>query len=206
MSDPVVANVIVGGATVWYAPEGEAKPDDTTVGYGAAWGGNWKRVGYTKAPVAVAYESSEMEVEVEEVTGPIDRLLTSETGRIETMLAEIAGEYIALATGQDPATAVTTTAAGASQVGFDEVGIGGTAFLEKFAWGFEGRRPDANGNVLPIRFFVHRATAQMNGTLEFSNKSGNYPGIPLQVKALIDDSQAVGQKLFQIQIMTAPAT
>lgn len=206
MSTPVVTNIIVGGATVWYAPYGEATPDETTVEYGDVWGGNWDRVGFTKAPLTMAYETSEMEVEVEEETGPLDRLRTSEKATLETVLAELSPEYIALASGQDPTTAVTTTAAGAAQRGFSEVGMGTGSALQKFAWGFEGRYQDSAGAFFPVRVFIWKATTEMGGALEFSNKSGNYPGIPLKVKALADPTQAAGEKLFKFQLITAEIT
>ena len=45
MTTPVVADLIVGPARVFYAPVGEALPDESSIGYGDAWGGNWTEVG-----------------------------------------------------------------------------------------------------------------------------------------------------------------
>ena len=53
MATPVVANILKTGAVLWNVPTGETVPDETSVAVGAAWGGNWARVGYTKEPLAL---------------------------------------------------------------------------------------------------------------------------------------------------------
>ena len=73
MANPVVAQIIKSGAWLYNAPTGEANPDETSVAYGAAWGGNWVRTGYTKVALTADYESEEMDVEVEEELGPVRR-------------------------------------------------------------------------------------------------------------------------------------
>lgn len=206
MGDPVVANILKTGAILWYAPVGEAVPDENTVNYGDAWGGNWARVGFTKAPLTMMYEAEEAEVMVEEHLGPLDGFKVGEQLNLETMLAEMAAQYLALATGQDPDTDVTTTAAGVGQVGLEEVSVGDSSVIEKFAWGFEGLFVDANGNQLPVRVFVWKGSAKLNGEMEFSQKSGETPGIPLQIKSYVDPGQAAGERLWKYQRVTAPAS
>lgn len=205
MADPVATNVIVGGAKLYFAPVGEAIPDETDIAFDEAWGGNWARVGYTKAPLTMIYEFDEMDVEVEEHLAAIERIKIAERLTLETTLAEFVGSYLALGAGVNPAD-VTTTPAGAAQVGFEEFGIGDQYVLDKYAVGFEGRYVNATGDSYPVRIFVHKATMRFNGNLEFSNRSGAYPGIPLQVKALADLTQAAGERLFKYQRVTAPAT
>jgi len=204
VANPVVGNVIKSGAKIWKAPVGEAKPDETTVVFGAAWGGNWARVGYTKAPLVVAYESEEFDIEVEEELAPINRWRVKENLRLETVLAELNATYLEMAAA-DPDT-VSTTAAAGSQRGYEEAGLGGTAELSAYAWGFEGQYIDSSGNDFPIRLFVHKGTAKLNGNLEFSQKGTDYAGIPIQIAALADTSQSAGQKLCLFQRVTAEAT
>lgn len=206
MGTPVVTNIISGGAVVYRAPVAETNPDESTIFYGAAWGGNWERIGFTKAPLTVAYSFDEAEIEVEEELSPIDRLRIKEMLTLETVLAELAAEYFALSLGQDPTTAVTSTAAGAGQRAYEEVLLGGNSEIKQYKWGFEARYVDSAGDEFPVRFFIHKGTAKLNGNLEFSQKSGDYPGIPLQINALADPSQSAGQKLFQFQRVTAKAT
>lgn len=203
MATPTVANIIKSGAVLWYAPVGEAVPDESTVEYGADWGGNWARVGYTKEALTVAYESEEAELSVEEELAPVARRRISEALTVETVLAELTATYLALATGDQDA--VTETAAGASQKAYEETGLGGVSDIQAYAWGIEGRFIDSSDNDQPIRMFIHKGTAILNGELEFSQKSDDYVGIPIQIKALADPSQSAGQKLALFQRVTAPA-
>lgn len=202
MGTPVVTNIITGGAWLYYAPVGEAIPDETSIDYGEAWGGNWARVGFTKAPLALSYEVEEMEVEVEEFIGPLKRIKTKEGFMLETTLAELTSAYLAFVFSSTAAT----TAAGASQRGFDEVKVGGEVFTDEYAWGFEGAYIDAAGVKFPVRAFFYKATAVMNGSLTFSKRNGEYTGIPIQIKALVDPTQTEGENMFHFQRVTAEAT
>jgi hypothetical protein len=186
------------------APSGEAKPDETTVAYGGDWSGNWERVGYTKEPLVMAYESEEFDVEVEEELAPIKRRRVKETMTLETVLAELTAEYLQLAASNQDT--VSETAAGGAQKAYEETGLGGEAILTEKAWGFEGLYITSGGNDEPIRVFVHKGTAMVNGELEFSQKSTDYPGIPIQIKALCDTTQAAGQKLALFQRVTSETT
>lgn len=202
MADPVVANIVKSGAIVWSAPVGEALPDETLIAYGAVWGGNWTRMGFTKEPLSFAYEDERMEIEVEEVLAAVDQHRIKESVTFETVLAELTAEYLHLAAGGQGT--VTTTPAGSGQKGYEEVTFGDEAVIAKREWGFEGLFLDSAGTEQPIRVFVYRGTATLNGALEFSKKSDEYTGIPLQVRALADTEN--GNRLWTFQRVTAPAT
>lgn len=202
MGDPVATNIIVGGATLWNAPVAEAIPSRDSVDYGDDWGGNWERVGFTKAPLTMAYEPEEMDVEVEEALGAIKRVKIKESLMLETVLAEFTSDYLALVTGG----VATTAAAGASTVGYDQVDLGGEVFTPELQWGFEGTYINAAGVKFPVRIFVWKATTIMNGSLSFSNRNGEYPGIPIQIKALQDITKDAGQQLMRMVRVTAAAT
>ncbi len=204
MADPVVANIVKSKATIYVAPVGTAAPDETSVAYGVAWGGSWVRVGYTKDGVKVAYDSKEFEIEVEEVLAALARLRIGEALTLETMLSEMTGTYLQLAAGGQGT--LSTTPPGVGQAGYESWGIGGEVDITEKAWGFEARYKDSSGNEFPIRFFIHKATAKLNGALEFSQKSTNYSGIPLQIAALADTTQSVGAQLFSWYRVTAAAT
>lgn len=204
MGNPVVANVIKSGAILWYAPVGEAIPDETTIDFGTAWGGNWAKVGYTKTPLTFAYTSEEFDVEVEEELPPARRFRVKENLTLETVLAELIGAYLELSAGGQGTNVIT--AAGAGQDAYEEWTAGGIVELDEKQWGFEGMYLDSNGAEFPIRFFVWKGTAMINGALEFSQKSTDYTGIPIQIKALVDASKSAGQKLFKFQRVTAEKT
>lgn len=204
MGTPSVTNLIKTGAWVYVAPVGEPNPDETDVAYGAAWGGNWARIGFTKEALKMMYESEEFDQTVEEVLAPVKRHRTSEKAMLETVMAEVTAEYLQLAAGDQ--TSVTVVAAGASQDGYEETGLGGVVKLTEKKWGFEGLFVDSAAVDQPIRVFVHKATGKLNGALEFSKKTSDYTGIPLQVAALADTSQSAGEELLVWQRVTAEKT
>jgi hypothetical protein len=202
---PDVANLMKTKATVWYAPYGEVLPDETTVAAGADWGGNWARIGYTKAPLVIAYESEEFDLTVEEHLAAVARRKISHSARAETVLAEMTAAYLKLAEGG--VGVVETTAAGAAQVAYEEALIEDSAFLKPYIVGFEGNHYTDLDDALPFRLFFLRATLRFNGNLEFSQKSSEYSGIPLIISALADTAlEASPGALVRWQRVTAPAT
>jgi len=190
-------------AVLWVAPYGEAQPGETSVAAGASWGGNWVKVGWTKAPLEFLYAFEEHDFEIEQALAPLDRQKIGESAMLETVLSENTALNLAYASGGD-GDDVSSTSAGASQVAFDELEIGNDPYLEKWAVGFEGIKFDESENSLPVRYFFTRATININGGLTFSQKNDDYTGIPVQVKALADPSNNL--KLFKWQRVTAPAS
>lgn len=204
MGTPSVTNIVHSGAWIYVAPTGESNPDETSVAVGGAWGGNWERVGFTKAPFTSAYESEEFDIEVEEELAAVKRRRIKESLTWETVLAELTAEYLQLAASNQDT--VSETAAGASQDGYEETGLGGEAILTEKKWAVEMVHIDSAGLEQPIRIFMHKGTGKVNGALEFSKKASDYPGIAIQMKALADRSQSEGQKLMLWQRVTAEKT
>lgn len=198
-----IADVLKSKAVVWIAPAGEARPDETSVAAGAAWGGNWVKVGWTKEPLTMLYEYETHQFHVEQILAAIDEQKTSESLALETVLSEATALNLDYLSGGD-GTNVTTTAAGASQVGYEELDIGDNPVLEKWAVGFEGINYDETDGALPVRIFIDRATVKINGELEFSQKNDDYTGIPLQVFGLANTASS--NRLFTWQRVTAAAT
>lgn len=193
-------DILIGPATVWYAPVGEALPDPNSVAYGEAWGGNWAQIAMTKEPVKANREVSTFDVFIEQSTLPVKRGVTEEKVVFETVLAEFTASHLSL--GMEGT--VTTTPAAAAQVGMEEVEGGGQATLTERAWGIEASYRTDTGAVFPARLFVYRGTAVLNGELEFAK--GNSTGIPLRIETLGDLTKAVGKQLWKIQKVTAAAT
>ena len=194
-----VADVIAGPVTLWKAPVGEDPPADTVVA-GADWGGNWEKVGYTEAPLSSNYDFTELELKVEQELAIMKRRKTGESLIMETVLLELTAKKLAIVT----SGTANSTAAAAAQVGKDELIVGGEYQIDEAAWGFEGIYTDASGNDFPVRSFVWKATAKLNATQEYSSTA--WVGIPIQIKALVDLSKAVGQKLWKWQRVTAAVT
>lgn len=198
MANPVAANILKSKAILYIAPAGEALPDETTIDVDEAWGGNWARVGFTKTPTVLAIEEEQFGIEVQELLNAIDRVAIKQSARFETTLAEVTGEYLALLLGGTP----STTAAGAGQKGYEQLDVVSRFLLTKYIVGLEGSRLVA-GVAQPVRFFFPRCTLMVGGELEFSQKTSDYTGLPIQISALDNDA---GTAWFQMQRITAAAT
>jgi hypothetical protein len=179
MATPNVFNILKSEAVVWHAPVGEPFPDPAVIDAGEDWGGSWERIGATKAPVAAKYTTDEHSSEVEEFLGPVRRFRTKEELALETVMAELTGEYLGLA------VSAASVPAG-SGTPYEELIVGNDACLDEGAWGFEGILCGDLGADTPVRMFIPRATAKLNGDLKFSRRDDDYTGIPLQVNALAD--------------------
>ena len=197
-----IADILISPVNVYYAPVGEANPDETSIDFDEAWGGNWTNLGFTTAPLTMAYDSELFELEVEQITNPIKGQRTKETMEFETTLGELTAANLKLTLGST--STIATTAAGAGQKGYQEFGFGGEVNLPLYKFGFEGFTLDSNNNKLPLRIFVHTASFTMGGNLEFSKKAA--AGIPIKIRAWPDTAQAAGQLLAIFQKVTAVAT
>lgn len=195
-----VTDILITPARVYKAPTGEALPDESEISYGEAWGGSWVDVGYTLQAVTLAYNREIFSLMVEQVNGAVKRRVTDEVAIIETVLAESTPTNMALAIGGT----VTTTAAGAGQVAFQELKAGGLITLPELAWGIEGLYENAAGAQFPLRIFLYKATAILNGPLTFAKAAGL--GVPIQISGLNDTSKTAGEQMISIQRVTAVAT
>ena len=199
MSAPNAVNILRSNAVVWYAPEGETEPDETSVAAEAAWGGNWARIGYTAAPLTWTLNEERGLIAVEEELMPIDQFGMNLIPTFTTELAEVTADYLALLFGGT----VSTTAAGASQKGYEELDIDPTGLVVKYALGFEAVRL-VSGVAQPTRVFFRRATFKINGDLVYSKKTDTYVRVPIMVQAL--GGVAGGAAPIRFQRVTAAAT
>lgn len=194
-----VSDIIVTPALVYRAPYGTTVPADT-VAAGTAWGGSWVNQGYTNAPLSLLYEDEELDIMIEQALAPVGRVKTLENATFETVMAELTTGILAIATSGTS----TATAAAVGQPGKEELTLGGEAPLDIYAWGFEGQYVDEDGATFPVRVFVWRGTARLNGALEFSK--GAVVGTPIQIKALEDLTKTMGQRLFKVSKVLEPAS
>lgn len=197
-----VEDILVGPVSIWQAPVGEAPPDESSVAYGADWGGNWENLGYTAedTPLSWNRELERHEVGAQQTTTILKRSNVKETLTLETTLIELTGDNLALALDATN----TDTPAGSGQVGYSEVKGGGKFVPSVHTFGFEGYRVQADGAKLPVRLFVWRANITVGGALEFGKATTT--GTAIRLEALGDMSKPAGEELFSIQIVTAPAT
>jgi hypothetical protein len=195
-----ISDIIIAPATLLTAPVGTALPNANTIQVGGNWPAGWVKVGLTTAPISVNYMQDLIQIEIEQ-TGLVVRGQTAkEALTVETTLAELTGanlNYLVDGT-------LTTAAATVSLRGEEVVEAGGSFEVSERAWGFEGLFKQDGSIALPVRFFIYRANAILNGKLEFAKKAP--AGLPLQILALWDETKAAGRQLFQFQRVTAKQT
>lgn len=193
-------DIVVGYAKIWYAPTGEADPDETSVAYGADWGGNWTYLGDTLEPLTMATEVERLDIEIQQSTAPVKQNKIKEIFRLNTTMAEHTGTLLNLLFGGT----LTATAAGASQKGFDSLVFGGETDIDIYKWGFESLYKDASNNQHPIRYFFHKGSIALNGDVPFDK--GAPTGIPIQITILTDTTQSIGEQIGTTHIVKAAAT
>lgn len=186
-----VTDILLGSATVWYAPLGEELPNADVIGYGVAWGGNWTALGYTLTPLSCLLTYEEIEVMVPESAMPVKRKRVNERISLETTMAKLTGDALALVTG-----GVVSLSQPAGGLWREELEAG-NASPEERTWGFEGRYEADDGSVQPVRFQLYRATSTIGGAITFS-KAGA-AGIPLRVDGLGDVTRDAGKQGFKLQ-------
>ena len=200
MADPVVANLIKTGAALWYAPLGEALPDETSIGFGDDWSGNWARVGFTNAPLKLLYEDERHEINVEEHLAKVKDFRISEKATMETVLAEMETDYIGLLVDQT----TTATAGGASQKAFDALDVGGNVVVAQYAIGIEGFRFDTEATPVqqPVRAFFPIGSFRPNGEIEFSKRADSYVNIPIKIEGFADNANT--GRVLRWEVITGP--
>jgi len=194
-----VSDIIITPATVWYAPVATALPDETSVAYGAAWGGAWVSLGTTLEPVKLSFDKELLKLTIEQALSAVKMPVISEEAAIETVLAEMTAVNLALAMGGTS----TVTAAGAAQKGFFAIEAGGEPAATEYAWGFEGYSV-ISAVKQPIRLFFYKGVATLGGELEFAKAKAT--GINLHVDAIPDTTLALGKQLMVLHRVTAPAS
>lgn len=194
------SDILVSGAWLWYAPEDEANPDETTIDTGEDWGGNWEWLGLTTEPLAMAVETETFEVDVQQLSSPILQSITSETFTLTTTLAEQTAAILQLLDGGN----ITTTPAGAAQRGYTELKAGGRTVRTVYKVGFEVRHSLPDGTLLPLRLFFHRANFARGGDVPYGK--GEVAGIPIQITVLADEAQSTDEKIYVWQKITSLGT
>lgn len=194
-----VADILITPVQIYRAPVGETLPSSSTIDYLEAWGGNWTNMGYTLESLSMSRDVTEYELEIEQSTVPVKRIITKETVMLETVLAEQTAANIALT--MNGTSSSTAQASGVRPS--EQVVAGGDPELNYYAVGFEGFYQDTSNNVWPVRVFLYKCTISLNGALEFSKSKA--AGIPVQFKAVADTTQAVGSQILKWQKVTGAA-
>lgn len=195
------ADILLTGSKVWYGPVGEAFPDETSIAWNAAWGGNWVYAGPLAVPLTLSYSETRTDAEQQDALSSVKDWRTDERHMLRSELREVTGTGLALLMGATN----TDTAAGGSQKAYSRIVGGGEAIVTQYAVGFEGWRPDSDGTRQPIRLLYYKSSFMFDRGFTKS-KDGAPLSLPFMVKTFSDPSKAIGQQLFEWHIVTGPTT
>jgi hypothetical protein len=196
------ADILFGPGKIYRAPLAEADPDETTIDYDEAWGGNWTDMGdlLEGQPVTLSIVEEIVKVYTERSTAAKNAVRTRREMMVKTTFAEHSVANMAILLDGTAAT----TAAGASQKGFSDIPIHDLAEVQFYKWGIEGFRKDAAGNEQPVRWFLPKGYIRLAGDVAYAKQ--NPTGVPVEISLLGDSSQAATARLGKLQIVTAAAT
>ena len=195
-------DILIGPGRLYVAPTGEANPDETTVAYGTAWGGNWVDLGdiIEGSPVVLSISEDVTQVKTEQSTAPKNAVRTSREVMIRATLAEHSITNMAYVL---DGTA-SATAAGPAQKGYSDIPFGTNSDLDFYKFGIEALRKDSNDNNQPVRWFLHKGYFALAGDINYAKSDPT--GVPIEITLLGDGTQSAGEELGTLQIVTAAAT
>lgn len=197
MSDP--NNIILGYAKIWTAPYGTAFPA-ATIAYAASWGGAWTYLGDTLEPLTFGGDRATFQVEIQQSTSVIKEVITKDERNFKTVLAE----HSAANLNQLLLGTLVTTAPGSGTPGYYTIDFGGSAIPNILAVGFEALFQNAAGVQTPIRWMFYRGSILQDGDVVY-DKAG-VAGIPINIKAYVDTTQAAGKQLGRYQEVFSTGT
>ena len=189
-------NILIGYAKIWYAPVGEAFPDETGVAYGVAWGGNWAYLGDTTEPLTLAVDRTVFDVNIQQSNVPVKQSITQQTINLQTTLAEHTITALQLVFLGTPSSAASST----NQRAYSQLTFGGETAPALYAWGFEALYKTAANVSLPVRYLFYKGSLTLNGNIPFDK--GAVAGIPVQITVLADTTKAIGAQTGIIQQVT----
>tara|TARA_R110000868_G_scaffold27521_3_gene104319 strand:- start:956 stop:1552 length:597 start_codon:yes stop_codon:yes gene_type:complete len=193
-------DIVLGAGTLWYAPTATANPDETTVAYGAAWGGAWASLGDVLTPMVLSYADTRKAIKTQQSLGVIKEYRTDVAITLKTTLAEMTGANLALVLGG----ASADTAAGSAQKAFSALTVGNDVVVDTYKFGFETLRVDSTGASQPVRFFFHIGSIGPDGDMAFDKE--NETGVPVVITIYEDTSQSAGEQFMAVDIVTAAVT
>lgn len=143
MVAPNLTDVIVGAATMYWAPFGEATPGQgeplpaDSVALGGTWGGNWTYIGGTMEGVKFSKNPKTVDIRIEEQSTPADVVIDTQDISVLTSLSEESVTNMKLAYGGG---IITTQAPTGSLIGKQTLVL--SDILDLLSVGFEGVNPE----------------------------------------------------------------
>ena len=163
-------NVKVAAGTLYAAPLGTTEPTSCS----GAWGASWYPLGYTEQGSEFDFGPSVTPITVEEEYYPIRQAITSYTGKITFVLAELTQQSLTLAMNAGIGSSVVTSSQPTAPTGqfYQEPVNPGTEVRIMLGWGaeFEGA-----ADIIPDAFqrFVWRQCLQVGQVKRTFRKGAN---------------------------------
>jgi len=197
-----MGDVLLGPGHLWRAPIGTAVPDETTVAFGADWGGTWVDMGDFPegSPISLSLAEEVYKVYSEQITVALGVTRTRREALITGSLLE---HTVANMAALLQATAAVTPPGGA-QKGFSEIPFGGPPDVTLYKWGIEALRVDANNVNQPVRWFFHKGFMRMTGEIAYAKTKET--AIAFEIAILGDITLPNASNLGILQIVTSAAT
>lgn len=198
-----MGDVLIGPGKLYRAPVSTANPDESTVAFGAAWGGSWTNMGNFPegSPISIGMAEDVYKVYSEQLTSALAVSRTRRESMIKGSLLELSIANWAIAL---QGTATATAAAGGGQKGYSDIPFGSQADVTLYKWGIEALRIDTANVNQPIRWFFHKGFFRMTGEVAYAKTKES--AMAFEITILGDTTQSSGQELGILQIVTAAAT
>lgn len=194
---------ILGPGKLWRAPVATANPDESTVAFGASWGGSWVNMGDFPegSPIVFMLSDDIYEAYSEQQTVVQAITRTRRKGVLKGALFDHTAANMAIVL---QGTAATTAAAGGGQKGYTDIPFGSQSDVTLYKWGIEALRVDATNVNQPIRWFFHKGFFRPTGDIAYAKTKET--AIPFEIVVVGDSTQSTGQEMGILQIVTAAAT
>lgn len=174
-----VANVISGPATLFVAPDGTTLPTLTGAATNFA---AFSQPGFTDKGIEFDYSSTDKDIDVDELTSPVDVLITGEKLTVTCSLAETTLENLFFAI------------SGGTLVGTNQLNIGGKIRPSRFVLGIMGPAPSTN---LTRQILIYRVIPK--GTVKMHYQRKDKLMYAAQFQALGLSTLPIGENLCQIK-------
>ena len=192
------SDILQSPVNVYVAAVGATEPADS-VDYGGNWPSAWTSLGLTNAPLTKVITQNTNMIHAQQTALPAKEKVTGLVVTWATELLQVSWYNLFYATNG----IVTATAAGAGQVGKDEIEFGGADAtgrvfnLPERAWGFEA----LNEHGYVQRWIARKATSKSNGNVVYDRD--NHAFIPIIITVL--DPCNGSSPIYGLNV-TAPAT
>ncbi len=200
MTTQRINNIIIGPGRMYrHTTPNTDLPDESTVEYGADWGGGWERVGLLMrgSGVQMRHSVTMHESKAEEYIMGLKRTPTERQIAFAFTVMEYTPAHLKLVF---PDSTLVETAAAAGQKAFADLKIGAGQDNPPYCVGMEAFRQDATGKKQPIRWRVYEASIEPDGETPFAQ--GGESVIPIVCYALYEDASG---HVAQMHYVTADA-